>query len=80
MTIDRNAKINVPCPQCGKDVQQPFGRLKGKVDVTCPECRTSFTIDASQLQKGLAERECSIERMLKGLGKRLQFAGRSASR
>ena len=70
MSINQNAKIDVPCPQCGKDVQQPLGRLKGKVDVTCPKCRTSFTIDATQLQEGLAEQERAIERMLKGLGKK----------
>jgi transposase-like protein len=47
------AEIAIECPHCKQQSQQQVGRLRGQVDVLCPRCAKSFSVDGTQLDQQL---------------------------
>lgn len=55
--LNRDARIGIPCPECGHKIEERIGRLKEKPDLTCPECGTTFVADGTHLEAALQKAE-----------------------
>ena len=63
-----NARVDFPCPQCAKDVQETIGRLKNDPKLICSACGFAFTINSEQLRESMRKVNDSIEKLRKDLG------------
>jgi predicted RNA-binding Zn-ribbon protein involved in translation (DUF1610 family) len=60
--------VDIPCPECGKNIQETIGRLKNDPKLTCPGCSFAFTINAEQFRESMGEVNKSIDDLRKNLG------------
>jgi uncharacterized Zn finger protein len=68
--LNMNAKVPLPCPNCGHKVKHTLTRIKGDPDLTCPKCGVTTKWNAKGLRKGLETTQKAIDdlkRALKGL-------------
>lgn len=57
--------IDVPCPECGKEVSARIGLLKRSPQLVCPAGH-GFDVDATQLARDLEDVEKAIANFGKG--------------
>lgn len=55
--------VDIPCPQCGKQLKEKIGRLKRDKHITCATCGR-MAVDTSQLRRV----EDGIKKQLSKLG------------
>ena len=60
--------IEIPCPSCGKKLNEQIGRVKRSPTLTCPGCRQSFTLDAHQLRRVLESVQKAADQLGRSLG------------
>lgn len=60
--------ITIPCPKCGKKMDEKIGRLKKDPDITCA-CGQVITIKAQKLRSGIEAAQKSLDSFGKSLGK-----------
>lgn len=56
-----DAEVEIPCPKCGKESKQPFGRLRNNPKLTCPSCHLVFHVEAKQLRELLRNVNKSLD-------------------
>jgi uncharacterized Zn finger protein len=56
-TLNRNAKLSIPCPKCKEKIQESIARLETNPTLTCTACGTVFAVKAEELTRGLQEVE-----------------------
>ena len=61
--------IEIPCPSCGKKLNEQIGRVKRSPTLTCPGCRQSFALDANQLRRVLESAQKAADQLGRSLGK-----------
>ena len=61
--------IEIPCPSCGKKLNEQIGRVKRSPTLTCHSCRQSFAIDAHQLRRVLESAQKAADQLGRSLGK-----------
>lgn len=67
-TIFDSEQIDFPCPKCDQKMPTKIADLRKNPQLTCPSCGQSFTVDASEFNKGAEDAQKSIdafERQLK---------------
>lgn len=42
--------VDIPCPQCGKQLKEKIGRLKRNMHITCPVCGR-MAVNTDQLRR-----------------------------
>jgi transcription elongation factor Elf1 len=62
-------KTNITCRHCGKKSRETIGALKTKTNITCRHCRGSFSLDASDLRREVAQAEKSLAQLRRTLGR-----------
>ena len=65
--FDKNAMIDVPCPECGSKKKLSIGTLERNPSFVCGKCKKKVTVDASKFTKGLKEAEQKISSVFKNL-------------
>lgn len=45
--------VPVPCDGCGKEFEEPLGRLKSSPDLTCAHCGHTISVDGTKVREGL---------------------------
>ncbi|WP_137803414.1 hypothetical protein [Caulobacter sp. 3R27C2-B] len=60
-----SAKVDVPCPQCGKKLTDTIGALRRKPQRNCRGCGVDFTIDTKQLDKDVRDLNRSLDKLFK---------------
>lgn len=63
-----NVQLQIPCPNCEQKIPETIGRLKDDPNVTCSSCGTSFTVNSTELDKGIE----AAEKMLADFGRSLK--------
>lgn len=63
--LNKNAKIDIDCPNCKHKFAFTVGQLQTGEPITCPNCK--LKVDTSEAQKSLSK----LEKDLKDFGKRL---------
>lgn len=58
-----NSAFDITCPKCGYKIKTKVGSIKDKFN--CPSCGVAF--DASELKKGFASVDKSLEDLKKSL-------------
>ncbi|MGC0155009.1 hypothetical protein ACPRNU_21330 [Chromobacterium vaccinii] len=56
-----NHELALPCPGCGKKVEEKIGRLRTNPDISCPSCGASIKIDADELNQGIKAVEKQLD-------------------
>ena len=69
MNLLDSAKIDIPCPHCGRKLQKAIGRLKLNPTLRCPGCHQPVVVDAKQLRSGLSNVDASLKKLSKALGR-----------
>jgi transcription elongation factor Elf1 len=64
-----SATVELPCPHCGKKSAETIGALKTKTNLTCRHCRGSFSLDASDLRREVAQAEKSLTQLRRTLAR-----------
>lgn len=59
-----SAKIELPCPHCGHKLSETIGRLKTVQKLTCPSCRQTFDVDATQMRAEVQKVEKQLAKTL----------------
>lgn len=65
--FDKNAMIDVPCPECGSKKKLSIGTLERNPSFVCSKCGKSVKVDASKFTKGIKEAEEQITSVFKNL-------------
>lgn len=68
-----DAKIDLPCPHCGKKTAKTVRWLKSHSEMACHACGELFQLDTKELKSGLSAAEkkvADLKRQLSRLGKR----------
>lgn len=55
-----DAKIDVPCPSCGKETSKTISWLKSHKEITCGRCNTTFEVDTTKFEKDLRAAEKQV--------------------
>lgn len=63
--FDKNAKLDIPCENCGHETKFSIKELEKNPSYVCSECGTKNNIDASEFKKGLKEAEQMIKDVFK---------------
>jgi DNA-directed RNA polymerase subunit RPC12/RpoP len=45
--------VPVPCDECGKEFEEPIGRLKTSPDLSCHHCGHTISVDGTKTREGL---------------------------
>ena len=53
--VDRNATVNIPCPQCGEKIEQTVAELEMGPRLRCPSCGVSIRVDARKILQRIKE-------------------------
>lgn len=61
--------LDIPCPNCGNNIQEKLGRLKTDPELTCTACANTFTIDATKFRDGISEVEKSLDSFMADIGR-----------
>ena len=61
--------IEIPCPSCGKKLNEQIGRVKCSPTLTCPSCRQAFALDAHQLRRVIESVQKAADQLGRSLGK-----------
>lgn len=57
-----DTKIDIPCPDCGRESKQTIRRLKTNPELSC-SCGARFHVKADQLRRTLKKIEDSLKRL-----------------
>lgn len=53
--VDRNATVNIPCPQCGEKFEQTVAELEMAPRLRCPACGVAIRVDARKIMQKIKE-------------------------
>ncbi len=59
--LDRNATVNIPCPQCGNNIEQTVGELEMGPRLRCPSCGVAIKVDARKIMQKIKEAAAKAE-------------------
>ena len=63
--FNRNAEMEIPCPNCGLKRKFKLKELEGVVKYVCGGCKKSISLDANKFARDLKDSEKKIENTLK---------------
>lgn len=63
--IDKNARIDIPCPSCGTKRSVSIREIKNNPIYTCLGCNKEINLDASEFTKSLKDLEKTIKNSFK---------------
>jgi predicted RNA-binding Zn-ribbon protein involved in translation (DUF1610 family) len=53
--LDRSATVNIPCPQCGSNIEQTVAELEMGPRLRCPACGVAIKVDARKIMQRIKE-------------------------
>jgi DNA-directed RNA polymerase subunit RPC12/RpoP len=63
--FNRNAEIEIPCPNCGLKRKFKLKELEGVVKYSCDGCKKEINLDANKFARDLKVSEKKLENTLK---------------
>ena len=67
MIIPDNFVLPVKCPRCGEQFQKPFGWLKDRTRVECPECGANLCYQKDAILRDAEEIFSGVSKTMGGL-------------
>jgi len=70
--LNKNAKIDIDCPNCKRKFAFTVGQLQKGETITCPNC--DLKLDTSEAQKSLSKLEKDLSDFSKRLNKTINIS------
>jgi uncharacterized Zn finger protein (UPF0148 family) len=68
-TMFDSHQVDLPCPNCDHKMPTKIADLRKNPQLTCPACDVTFTVDASEFDKGAEAAQKSIDAFTRQLKK-----------
>ncbi len=69
--LNKDAKIEIPCPQCGHKFQATLGQVEKGEKVICPNCKSTIVLKddfSKQIEKSIKD----FQRNIKNINRKLK--------